>query len=86
MARAVGVGTAVTCPFHLAVSGDALLLTAELLKVFVVGEPRALGSWSACTSFPSGGIRTSALPTLPPAPSRLSPWNTPGDRGCASAH
>ena len=30
----------VTFSLHLAVSGDALQLTAELLKIFVVGEQR----------------------------------------------
>ncbi|ELK38330.1 Centromere protein X [Myotis davidii] len=32
----MGEGALVTCSLHLAVSGDALLLLAELLKVFVV--------------------------------------------------
>lgn len=44
-----------TCSLHLAVSGDALLLVAELLKVFVVGESVLLVPPARVSPLPTRG-------------------------------
>lgn len=59
-------GCPITHPFP-PVSGDALQLMAELLRIFVIGEPRALAA-------PVDKLRgfSQLLPTLGPVPEKLT--------------